>query len=149
MESLKWFKWIDPLRNKKSIRIGYGVLKLGMSLTFILSGLRKMPGVRFTILPIENPVGAYFQAMYDTGIYWHFIGFLQILLGVLLLFRRFGVIAPFLMMPVTVNIFLVSVGLNMHGTPFITACMLLGNIALILWYYEHYLPLLKRPPIRI
>jgi hypothetical protein len=49
------------------------------------------------------------------------------------------------MMPVTVNVFLVSVGLNMRGTPVITSCMLLGNIALILWYYEHYLPLLEQP----
>jgi hypothetical protein len=69
MEISKLFRWIDPLRNKKVIEIGYFLLKFGMALTFILSGLRKMPGVKFTILPIDNPVGAYFQAMYDTGIY--------------------------------------------------------------------------------
>jgi hypothetical protein len=145
MEANKLFSWIDPIRKIKVFQIGYLLLKFTMGLTFILSGLRKMPGVKFTILSIDNPVGAYFQAMYDTGFYWNFIGYFQIILGILLLFRRFGVIVPLLMMPVTINIFMVSIGLNMRGTPVITTLMLLGNIALILWHYEKYLPLLIKP----
>lgn len=140
-----FFSLIKQLREKKAIVICYYLLKVGMAVTFIISGLRKMPGVKFTILPIENQVGTFFHAMYDTGFYWNFIGYFQILLGFLLLFRRFGVVVPLLMMPVTINIFLLSIGLNMRGTPFITSCMVLGNIVLLFWHYEHYLPLLKEP----
>ena len=136
--------WINPLREKKLFKLAYLGLKIGMGLTFIISGLRKMPGVKFTTLPIENPVGAYFQAMHDTGFYWNFIGFFQIFLGLLIFSKRFSALASLLMMPVTVNIFLVSVALQMRGTPIITACMVLGNMALILWHYERFLPMVKR-----
>ncbi len=114
-----------------------------MSGTFIISGARKLPGVKFTLLPIDNPVGFFFEAMYQTGFYWNFIGMLQIVLGVLILFNRTAVLTALLMMPITVNIFLVSAALQMKGTPFITTAMVMGNIILLLWNYENYLPLLK------
>ena len=103
-----------------------------MGVTFILSGLRKWPGVKFTTLPVENPVGAYFQAMHDTGFYWNSIGYFQIGVGLL-------------MMPVTVNIFLVSVSLHMTGTPFITAAMLLGNAFLLYWHFPNYRGIFQKP----
>jgi hypothetical protein len=116
-----------------------------MGLVFIISGIRKLPGVRFTALKVNNPVGFYFDAMHATGFYWHFIGLFQILIGVLIFLDRFVVLSSLLMMPVTVNIFLVSIALNMKGTPFITSAMLLANIFLLLWNHKNYLPILERP----
>ena len=137
--------WINPIREKFIFRLFYWSVRVGIAITFILSGLRKLPGVKFTILPITNPVGAYFQAMYETGFYWNFIGYFQIIVGVLLLFNRFMVASSLLMMPVTINIFLISVALNMSGTPIITSMMVLGNLFLMMWHYEHYLSLLSKP----
>ena len=62
-------------------------------MTFVISGLRKLPGVQFTILPPEDPVGGFFSAMYDTGIFWYFIGVFQIVTGLLALFNRFAPLA--------------------------------------------------------
>ena len=138
---------INTLRTKPLVRFLYWSGRIGMGLTFITSGIRKMPGILFTTLPTSNPVGAYFHAMHETGFYWNFIGYFQIIIGLLIFFNRFVVMSSLLMMPVTVNIFLISISLNMTGTPFITAAMLMGNILLLTWHYEHYLPILQKASI--
>ncbi|MCB0707754.1 MAG: DoxX family membrane protein [Saprospiraceae bacterium] len=136
---------LDLLKEKLILKVFYWCIRAGMGLTFVLSGIRKLPGVKFTELPIENPVGAYFFAMHETGFYWNFIGYFQIFVGLLIFFNRFVVMSSLLMMPVTVNIFLVSVALKMTGTPYITSAMILGNVFLLAWHYKNYLSLLEKP----
>jgi uncharacterized membrane protein YphA (DoxX/SURF4 family) len=146
MESkLVFFNWIDYLRGKKFFRIVYRLTGISMAVTFILSGIRKFPGLKFTILGTDNPVGLYFEAMHQLGFYWNFIGYFQVICGILLLFKRTAPLAVLLMLPVTVNILLVSVGLDMRGTPLITSAMLLANIFMLLWHYERYLPVVNTP----
>lgn len=135
---------INSLKEYRLFRFFYWSIKISLGLGFVLSGLRKMPGVKFTSLPMSNPVGLFFESMYTTGFYWNFIGYYQIFTGVLLLVNWWKRLSPVLAMPVTVNILLVSVSLHMKGTPFITAMMVLGNLFLLLWHWESYLPILKR-----
>lgn len=135
----------ETLKKKGAIKVFYWVVRAGMGLTFIISGLRKWPGVQFTALPVENPVGAYFHAMHETGFYWHFIGYFQIALGLLIFLNRFVALSSLLMMPVTVNIFLVSVSLHMTGTPIITSAMLLGNAFLLYWHFPNYRSIFQKP----
>ena len=134
----------SALKQVRILRIFYWFLKITMGLTFVASGLRKMPGVKFTEIPIDNPIGLFFEGMYATGFYWNFVGYYQIAVGILLMLNWYKALSPVLIMPVTFNIFLVSVSLNMTGTPFITTCMLLANLYLILWHMESYRALFKR-----
>lgn len=136
---------VESLKEKLIIKIFYWCVRAGMGLTFILSGIRKLPGIKFTELPLNNPVGSFFNAMHETGFYWNFIGYFQIAVGILIFFNRFVIVSSLLMMPVTVNIFLVSVALHMKGTPFITSAMMLGNIFLLLWNYKNYAAVLQKP----
>ena len=137
--------FLITLRDRFIFKLFYWALRIGMGLTFITSGTRKLPGVKFTILPLSNPVGAYFNAMYETGFYWNFIGYFQILIGIMLFFNRFVVVSSMLMMPITINIFLISISLHMKGTPVITSLMLLGNLFLLIWHYENYLSVIQKP----
>ena len=137
---------MKTLRTNFWVRRFYDFTRISMGLTFIASGLRKLPGVRFTTLSVENPVGYYFDAMYETGFYWNFIGYVQIVIGLMIFFRRFFLISPILMMPITLNIFLISISLHMQGTPMITGAMLLANTFLLIYHYEHYLSLFEKPP---
>ncbi|ETN96644.1 DoxX family membrane protein [Zhouia amylolytica] len=136
---------LDRIKRNKAFIFLYWCARVGMGITFIISGIRKLPGVEFTTLPIDNPVGAYFNAMYETGFYWNAIGYLQIIIGVLLFFNRFVVISSILMMPVVINIFLISIALHMQGTPIITSAMVLGNTFLITWHFKNYRSLFLRP----
>ena len=131
--AMQVFRLIQRIRQKTFWVMIYWSIRIGLGLTFIISGIRKLPGVKFTILPPDNPVGAYFHAMHETGMYWNFIGYFQILIGLLIFSNRFVILSSVLMMPVTVNIFLVSVALNMRGTPAITTAMLLGNLFLLFY----------------
>ena len=138
-------KIMERLKANIITKLLYWGIRVGMGFTFIISGTRKLPGVKFTNLPINNPVGAYFQTMYDTGFYWNFIGYFQIIVGFLIFFNRFVVLSSLLMMPVTINIFLVSMALNMKGTPLITFAMILGNTFLLLWHIKNYKTIFQRP----
>lgn len=62
----KFFLWkiIDLMQTKKFFRFIYIFSRISMGVTFILSGIRKFPGLRFTILGTDNPVGLYFEAMH-------------------------------------------------------------------------------------
>ena len=139
-----FLKLIEQIKAKRIFRILYWSAKIMLGLGFVLSGLRKLPGIKFTALPIENPVGLFFEGMYASGFYWNFIGYYQIIVGLLLIGPWWKRLTPILIAPVTVSIFLVSVSLHMRGTPVITAMMLLGNLYLLLWHSDSYRPLFKR-----
>ena len=139
-----FLKLIEQIKAKRIFRILYWTAKIMLGLGFVLSGLRKLPGIKFTALPIENPVGLFFEGMYASGFYWNFIGYYQIIVGLLLIGPWWKRLTPILIAPVTVSIFLVSVSLHMRGTPVITAMMLLGNLYLLLWHSDSYRPLFKR-----
>jgi len=137
-------QYIERQKGLRFWRVFYWFLKIILGIGFIGSGLRKMPSVKFTELPIDNPVGLFFEGMYVTGFYWNFIGYYQIVVGILLMTTWFQKLTPVLLFPVSINIFLVSLSLQMRGTPIITACMLLGNLFLLAWHLKTYLPILSR-----
>ena len=55
-----------------------------LAVAFIPTGSVKLMGERFTSLGVNTSVGAFFEAMYQTGGYWRFLGLSQVLAGVLL-----------------------------------------------------------------
>lgn len=109
--------------------------RLMLAIAFLPSGLKKVLGERFTVLGTETPVGFFFEALYQTGMYWHFLGFVQLLVAVLLLVPRTATLGAVLYLPVAVNIFCIVVSMHFIGTPVIVGMMLLGNLYLLLWDY--------------
>jgi len=135
--------FIENSKKYRFTRIVYWFLKITLGLTFIVSGIRKLPTVKFTTIPISDPIGLFFEGMYATGFYWNFIGYYQIVIGLALMTKWFKALTPMLIFPVTLNIFLVSLSLHMRGTPIITSLMVLGNLYLLFWHIKSYSHLLK------
>ena len=104
-----------------------------LAMAFLPTGLVKASGQRFTSLPVENPVGFFFEAMYQTGPYWHFIGLMQMVAAVLLLVPATATIGAVLFLPIGFSIFLITWGIGFTGTVYITAGMLLSVVYLICW----------------
>ena len=102
-------------------------------LAFLPSGLTKVLGNRFTILSVETPIGFFFEALYQTGFYWRFIGLCQLVPGILLLIPRTATLGAVLYFPVILNIFVITVSLHFQGTWIITGLMLLACIYLLCW----------------
>lgn len=105
-------------------------------IAFLPSGLKKLLGERFTILGLESPVGFFFEALYRSGIYWNFLGLMQLFAGVLLLIPRTAYLGALLYLPIITNIFIIVVAMNFTGTPYIAGLMLLANLYLLFWDYK-------------
>lgn len=113
-----------------------------LGISFIAPGLTKALGNRFTVLGTDTPVGFFFEAMYQTGWYWRFIGLAQIVASLLVLFPRTAALGAMMFFPIILNIFVITVSLHFTGTPVITGLMLLACTYLLCWDYPKFKPLL-------
>ena len=114
---------------------------------FIPTGMVKLLGRRFTSLGLDSPVGAFFECMYQTGFYWRFLGFSQVLAAVLLVFPRTAHLGAAIFLPIMLNIFVITVSVGFTGTPVITGLMVLAAAYLCFWDYDRFRPLLTRAPL--
>ncbi len=105
---------------------------------FIPTGMVKVLGRRFTTMPVDTTVGSFFEAMYQTGMYWQFLGASQVLAGILLLIPRFAHIGALMFIPIMLNIFIITVSLGFKGTPIVTGMMLLAVIYLFSYDYHRF-----------
>jgi len=109
---------------------------------FFPTGLVKAQGHRFTLLGPESPIGAFFEAMYQTGLFWRFIGLTQMVAAVFLVIPRLSHFGAGIFFPIILNIFVITVGLQFTGTPLITGPMLLAGLYLVFWDYHRFRGLL-------
>jgi len=116
-----------------------------LALAFVPSSLVKVMGQRFTQISTNDPIGYFFEAMYQTGLYWRFIGVSQLVAGALLLIPATATLGAAMFLPIVVNIFVITVSLHFTGTPLITGLMLLANVFLVCWDYYKFAPILFGP----
>ncbi len=98
-------------------------------------------GNRFTTIPISNPIGFFFEAMFQTGIYWQFLGFTQIIAALLLMTQRFATLGNLIFLGIITNIFLITFSMDFAGTVYITFLLLVASIGLLLWDFPKWKPL--------
>ena len=116
------------------------------AMAFIPTGWVKFMGHRFTQVSIESPVGAFFEAMYQTGGYWQFLGATQVVAGLLMLVPRAATLGAVVFFPVALNIFVITVALDFRGTPFVTGPMLFAATALLAWDWDRLRGILTPSP---
>jgi len=110
--------------------------RIMLGLAFIISGLVKVRGERFASgLPVNNPMGHYFEALYETGYYYTFIGIAQLLIAILLFIPRTAFLGALMYFPVILNICILTYAVRFEGTR-ATTFMILANLYLLFWDYE-------------
>lgn len=120
------------------------ISRLLLALAFVPTALVKVQGLPFTVMSTDTPVGHFFDAMHRTGGYWRFIGWAQLLTGLLLLIPRTATLGAVLFLPIILNIFVITVALGFKGTPYVTGLMLLAAVFLLCWDYDRLKGLLFR-----
>ena len=115
-----------------------------LALGFIPPSIPKIMHRPFTVLPETNPVGAYFNALYNTGFYYEFIGWSQIAAALLLLFPRTAHIGAAMFLPIIVNIAVLTCSVGFAGTWLLTIFMSLAALWLNAWEYDRYKPMIFR-----
>jgi hypothetical protein len=121
-----------------------------LAVGFIPPSIPKILHRPFTALPDSNPVGAYFNALYNTGFYYEFIGWSQIVAAILLLIPRTSHLGALMFLPIIVNISVLTLSVGFEGTWLITILMGLAATFLVAWEYDRLKPIVfwsreKRP----
>ena len=126
----------SKLYEKKLFNIFTWLTRILLAIAFVPSGLKKLMGQRFTILDIDNPVGFFFEALYQAGWYWNFLGFMQLLTALLIVIPRTAFLGALLYLPIIINILIIVIAMHFKGTPIIAGLMLLANLYLLFWDYK-------------
>lgn len=95
-------------------------------------------GQRFTQIGIDNPIGFFFEGLYQSGFYWNFIGWVQVIAALLLMTQRFATIGAICFFFIVSNIWVITISLQFSGTWVITTLMLLAVIKLLLWDFHKW-----------
>lgn len=132
----------ERLRTNKIAELLIIAVRFLVGLGFIPSGMVKLMGYRFTSLSPETPIGYFFEAMYQSGIYWNFLGFCQVLTAFLLFTQRFATLGALFLFGLMLNIFVITVSINFKLTWVITMLMLFASILLLLWDWYRLKPVL-------
>ncbi len=80
-------------------------------------------------------------AEFNLGLYAEFIAFCQISIGFMLLTTRFKLIGSIMLVPMILNILMVTISQNWTGTPYVLAVLFLLNLYLLWQYRDFFWPL--------
>jgi hypothetical protein len=135
-------EWHQRARRMPALHRLAVISRILLLLAFVPTALVKVQGHRFTSISASTPIGYFFEAMYQSGFYWRFLGWSQLIAGVLIIVPATTALGALLFFPVMVNIFVITVSLHFTGTPVITGLMLLANLFLLCWDYHRFAPIL-------
>jgi len=113
-----------------------------IALGFIPPSYKKIMHEPFTSLPDSNPVGHYFNALLQTGFYYEFIGWGQMIAAILLLIPRTSHIGALIFLPIIVNIAVLTSSVGFVGTWVLTIFMSLAGAYLVAWEYDRLKPIM-------
>ncbi|MFZ1700231.1 MAG: hypothetical protein WBO10_02330 [Pyrinomonadaceae bacterium] len=113
-----------------------------LAIGFIPPSYTKIIHQPFTVLPDSNPVGHYFNALYQTGFYYEFIGWGQMIAAILLLIPRTSHLGALLFLPIIANIAVLTASVGFKGTWIITILMSLAATFLVAWEYDRLKPII-------
>lgn len=121
------------------LKLFTAILRGWLAIGFIIPGLKKVSNHPFAAgIPITDPIGYFFDAFYQATEFYIFVGVVQVIAGILLLFPVTTALGTMLYLPIIFNIFFITVALNFKGTWLIACLMLLANIYLFCWEFDKW-----------
>ncbi|TDQ16377.1 hypothetical protein DFQ04_2495 [Algoriphagus boseongensis] len=74
---------------------------------------------------------------FDLGLFAQFIAICQIIIGFMLITTRYKLLGGIMLIPMILNILMVTISQNWRGTPYVLTGLLAMNI-FVLWQYRNY-----------
>lgn len=134
--------FIDHWKQKTFLQIFTIYLRYLIGGAFVIAafGMGKVTATKVSLMssldrPIQDlePIQQFFRVMIDSGLYWQFIGWTQIVAGALLMTQRLARLGALMFFGLILNIFIITVAYKFTGTPLITGLMLLAATYLLVW----------------
>jgi uncharacterized membrane protein YphA (DoxX/SURF4 family) len=125
-------------------------LRYLLGASFVYASVFKIEGIRFTPksgkdAPIDS-LPHFFETMYQAGFYWQFIGWGQMIAGLLLMSQLFSTIGAVAFFPILMSIWVITFSFESTGVLLITSLMLIGNLYLLFWDWNKLKYLLLPSP---
>ena len=132
---------LDLLRGKTGLALFVIYTRYLIGGAFVYSGMGKAMGERFIragslLIPQTGiTIDVFFEALYRTGSWWQFLGWGQLIAGFLLVTQRWSTLGAVVFLPIILNIFLITLSMDFHGTPLIMGLMVVATLGLLGWDY--------------
>lgn len=115
------------------------IIRIALGLALLVFGANKL----FTFLPMEAPTGSagdFMSSLNATGYIFPVLGVLEMIIGIMLLLKKWIAFALILLAPISINILLFHLFLGISGLP-VAVVILAFNIILIYKHWQQYKPL--------
>jgi hypothetical protein len=123
------------MNNQKFFRFITGCIRFWLGFILLSGGVTKMFHGHFIQL-IGPPWLETELEKYNLSLYGIFIAYSQIIIGFMLLVKRFATLGAIMAVPMFANILMVTISLHWQGTPFVVAFFLLCNMYLLVWDFH-------------
>lgn len=118
---------------------------------FVFASIVKIKGGRFTTISgADEPINSawhMFETLYQSGLWWKFLGAGQIIAGFLLMTQRYAKLGALAFFPIVTNVFVITVSYEFRGTPYITGMLVAANVFLLLWDWDELKVLINKAPL--
>lgn len=133
--------WIEYLKRFFFLQLFTIYLRYLIGGAFVIAaiGMGKLNNIPLGFSEAGRPIGElmpiqqFFRVMVESGLYWNFIGWSQIIGGFLLITQKFAKLGALIFFGIILNIFVITVAYRFTGTPIVTGLMLLATFYLLVW----------------
>lgn len=141
--TLTWLEErIAGAHERRGISISIIVLRMVIGFAFLPAGLKKLLGQPFTDPANTGVFHEFLHAFHATGLFYQFVGALQLTAAVLLITQRHATLGVALLAPILAAIFVLCWSTGVVPTAIVVTLMSLGLLALILWDIQRWKALL-------
>jgi len=140
--------WLDRVRAQRWAALVVVNLRILLGFAFLPAGLKKVLGQRFTEASNVGPFHDFLHAFYATGVFYRFVGALQLVVAALLMTQTFGTLGALMALPLFTAITVLCWSTGALFTAVMTTLMWLGTLVLCAWEYERFIGVLVPGPRR-
>lgn len=116
------------------LRVFYNLIAVFLGFTFWSAGMVKLFAGHEFIGWIGPPQLIEALAKHDLELYGTFIAYAQIVIGYMLMTTRFTLLGAIMLVPMILNILMVTISQNWVGTPYVLTVLLGMNVVLLYRY---------------
>jgi uncharacterized membrane protein YphA (DoxX/SURF4 family) len=136
---------IDRARTRRWLHIVVIVMRMLLGFAFLPAGLKKLLAEPFTDPSNVGTFHVFLHGFHDTGVFYRFVGALQLIAAVLLLTQRFASLGALLLTPILVAILVFCWSTGVIPTASVVTLMTFGLGLLLLWDIHRWRALFARP----
>jgi uncharacterized membrane protein YphA (DoxX/SURF4 family) len=133
--------FVGRARRRRGPHLAIVNLRILLAFALVPAGLKKVLGEPFTDPGNTGPFHEFLHAFLATGIFYPFVGAVQLGAALLLVSQRWAVVGSFVLLPILSAILAFCWGTRVYFTAVVVTLMFLSNVALLLWDVAKWRPL--------